>query len=67
MNDKPLKIWQRTDDDKTTTVSVWIDRKIRTGYYANDIWDTLMRTTVPHLTDDEWTASPGSDWKDISL
>lgn len=67
MNTRPLKIWQRTDDDKTTTVSIWPDRKVRTGYFAKDMWDTLHRATVPNLTDEEWTASPGPDWKELPI
>jgi hypothetical protein len=31
-----------------------------------DQWPTLQRATVPNLTDEEWTASPGPDWQDIT-
>jgi hypothetical protein len=63
---KPIKIWQRTDDGKTTTVSVWDDKKVRTGYYEPDFWSTLNRSTVPNLTDEEWAAAPGPDWKEVA-
>lgn len=62
-----LKIWRNETDGKNQTVSVWKDRKVRTGYYVKDYWQTLMRSTVPHLTDEEWLAKPvGEGWKDIT-
>jgi len=65
MNDRPLKIWQTTVNGQSVTVSVWPDKKVRTGYYEKDFWSTLQREGLS-LTDEEWTASPGPDWKDIT-
>ena len=62
---RPIKIWQRTDDDKTTTITVWPDKKVRTGFHAVDIWDTLPREGLS-LTDEEWAASPGPEWKELA-
>jgi hypothetical protein len=63
---RPLKIWQRKNENgKTITISVWPDRKIRTGYFEKDFWSTLYRQ---NQTDAEWTAIPweNDNWQDIT-
>lgn len=39
--------------------------KERFGYRENDQWRVLRRDTVPNLSDAEWFASPGQDWREI--
>ena len=45
-------------------IEIYADRKIRFGYFEKDYWQQLFRNTVPNLTDAEWYAAPGPEWKE---
>ena len=72
---KPIVIHRHRDGRKT--IEVYADRKIRRGYtFAEgftggyradrDGWPVLWRAGVS-LTDEEWKAAPGPDWKSETL
>lgn len=53
-------IWEHPNGQ---VITIYPDRKVRSGFHWPDEWPVLYRTEVSGLSAEEWYAKPGDDWK----
>lgn len=54
----PVIIWEHPSGRRVT---IYPDRKVRSGYTMPDEWPVLYRSSVPSLSDPEWYAMPDTE------